>query len=341
MDKRIFISDCEGPISINDNAFELAGHFIEDGEKFFIIISKYDDILADVVKRPGYNAGDTLKLIVPFLKAYGATNDNIIEYSAKNVLLIPNAKDTLKFVNSVMPSFIVSTSYEHYIRALCDSIGFPFENTYSTKLDIDSHPITIEDKKRLMELRKVIIKNPDFETLDEIFWKEITSMEIGKIIDEVKTVGGEGKKETIEDIMNKFGFKASDIMYVGDSITDVQPFRFTRDSGGLAISFNGNEYAIREAEIAVLADNTTIISVFADLFNRFGKDYVIKFVEAFVEDANSAIEDYPINPDLKEKIQNIKILKIEIITRDNIERLTEESSKFRKEVRGEAIGGLG
>lgn len=341
MGKRIFISDCEGPISINDNAFELAGHFIEDGEKFFTIISKYDDILADVVKRPGYNAGDTLKLIVPFLKAYGATNDNIMEYSAKNVLLIPNAKDTLKFVNSIMPSFIVSTSYEHYIRALCDIIGFPFENTYSTKLNIDSRPISPEDKKRLKELRKIIIKNPDFETLDEIFWKEIRSMEIGKIIDEVKTVGGEGKKEAIEDILNKFGFKASDVMYVGDSITDVQPFQFTRDNGGLAVSFNGNEYAIREAEIAVLADNTTIISVLADLFNRFGKDFVVEFVNAFTKDPKSALENYPINSDLKEKIQNMKMLKIEIITKDNIERLTEESSKFRKEVRGEAIGGLG
>ncbi len=341
MGKRIFISDCEGPISINDNAFELAGHFIEDGEKFFTIISKYDDILADVVKRPGYNAGDTLKLIVPFLKAYGATNDNIMEYSAKNVLLIPDAKDTLKFVNSIMPSFIVSTSYEHYIRALCDIIGFPFENTYSTKLDIDSRPISPEDKKRLTELRKIIIKNPDFETLDEIFWKEIRSMEIGKIIDEVKTVGGEGKKEAIEDILNKFGFKASDVMYVGDSITDVQPFQFTRDNGGLTVSFNGNEYAIREAEIAVLADNTIIISVLADLFNRFGKDFVVKFVNAFTKDPKSALENYPINSDLKEKIQNMKILKIEIITKDNIERLTEESSKFRKEVRGEAIGGLG
>ncbi|HSO26164.1 MAG TPA: energy-converting hydrogenase A, subunit R, partial [Methanobacteriaceae archaeon] len=70
MPKKIFITDCEGPLSINDNAFELAGHFIPQGENFFSKVSKYDDILVDEVKRPGYNAGDTLKLIIPFLIAY-------------------------------------------------------------------------------------------------------------------------------------------------------------------------------------------------------------------------------------------------------------------------------
>jgi len=101
MGKKVFISDCEGPISINDNAFELAGHYIEDGEKFFTIISKYDDILVDEVKREGYNAGGTLKLIIPFLKAYGATNKDIVEFSKENVLLVPGAKDTLGYVKEI------------------------------------------------------------------------------------------------------------------------------------------------------------------------------------------------------------------------------------------------
>ena len=66
--KRVFISDCEGPISKNDNAYELTARFVPDGDKLFAVISKYDDVLADVLKKPSYNAGDTLKLILPFLK---------------------------------------------------------------------------------------------------------------------------------------------------------------------------------------------------------------------------------------------------------------------------------
>ncbi|HOQ19948.1 MAG TPA: energy-converting hydrogenase A, subunit R, partial [Methanothermobacter sp.] len=29
--RKLFVTDCEGPISLNDNAFELASHFIPDG----------------------------------------------------------------------------------------------------------------------------------------------------------------------------------------------------------------------------------------------------------------------------------------------------------------------
>ncbi len=71
--RKVFVSDCEGPISKNDNAFELASQFIPSGDRLFTQISRYDDILADIIKREDYKAGDTLKLILPFLKAYDVT----------------------------------------------------------------------------------------------------------------------------------------------------------------------------------------------------------------------------------------------------------------------------
>lgn len=278
---------------------------------------------------------------MPFLKAYGATNDNIIDFSSKNILLIPSAKEMLNFISSIMPSFIVSTSYEHYIRALCNLTGFPYKNTYSTKLDIDSHPLSSRDQKRLRKLVKIIIQNPEFDVLDEIFWKDIPSMEIGKIIPEVETVGGEGKKVAVKDILNKHGYHASDVMYVGDSITDVQPLEYINDNGGLSISFNGNEYAIREAEVAVISSDATIISILADLFNSLGKESTIRFIEIYNEDPKSAIQNGQINPKLQEKILKTKLPRVEIIKKDNMEEISKESSEFRKKVRGEAIGGLG
>jgi energy-converting hydrogenase A subunit R len=114
--KRVFVSDCEGPISKNDNAYELTAHFVPDGDKLFSIISGYDDVLADIVKKSGYNAGDTLKLILPFLKAYDITDQLMQEFSAKNLLLIAGTKDTLHYIAGMAEAFIVSTSYEHYLR---------------------------------------------------------------------------------------------------------------------------------------------------------------------------------------------------------------------------------
>jgi len=339
--KKVFISDCEGPISVNDNAFELAGHYIEEGEKFFTILSKYDDILVDEVKREGYYAGGTLKLIIPFLKAYGATNDEIIKFSTENVLLIPGAKETLQYIKKIMPSFIVSTSYSQYIQALCNLIGFPFENTYSTFMDIDGYDLNDKDKQKLMEYRETIIKNPDFEVIDEIFWKDILELKIHEIMKNVNPVGGEGKKEAVLDIIAKFGFEKSDIMYVGDSITDVESLKFAKENDGLAISFNGNEFAIRAAEIAIMADNTVITSIIADLFNKYGKEEVINFIKSYMNNPNVSIDEYDINNDLKKLIKQVNLPKIELITSENFEDIVNESKTFRNIVRGEAIGALG
>ncbi len=176
MGRKFFVSDCEGPISINDNAFELSGHFIDDGEKFFEILSKYDDVLADELKRPGYNAGGTLKLIVPFLKAFNANNQNIISFSTEHVHLISGAMETLNFLNKTMPSFIVSTSYNHYIWALCKVTEFPFSNTYSTELDMDSVKIEDSEIEVLKRFKTTIMAQPEFDVLEDIFWKQIPKL---------------------------------------------------------------------------------------------------------------------------------------------------------------------
>ena len=93
--KKIFVSDCEGPISKNDNAFEIVAHFVPNGDKLFTLISKYDDVLVDVVKKKDYSAGGTLKLVLPFLKAYNVTDKQMQEFSRQNLIFIADTKDTL------------------------------------------------------------------------------------------------------------------------------------------------------------------------------------------------------------------------------------------------------
>lgn len=146
-----FITDCEGPISKNDNAFELASWLIPEGDRFFTLVSRYDDVLSDIIKKPDYKPGDTLKLILPFLKAYGATNAKMSTYSKANVLLVPGADETLRFIEDIMPAYIVSTSYEQYILALCEEIRFPKENTYCTRIDIDHYDLSVDEIEKTEE----------------------------------------------------------------------------------------------------------------------------------------------------------------------------------------------
>ena len=359
--KRAFISDCEGPISKNDNAFEITSHFVPNGDKLFTVISRYDDVLADVIKKPGYKAGYTLKLILPFLKAYDVTDQKMREFSAQNLILIPNVKDTLRYVRNVAHAFIVSTSYEHYIEALCQALNFPYENTYCTKVNIDKYHMTAGEKNSLKKLTREIQQMPiieipsgarslnDFpeeyrktiQRLDEIFWKEIANMESGKIFREVNPVGGEEKANAVKDAAEKVGIDLSSVMYVGDSITDVEAFRLVKENDGLAVSFNGNQYAIKTAEIAILSENSVVTAVIADAFCRFGKRETLSLMENW---SREVLKKSHVNQTLLNRLFVLYpsgLPKVKIITDENMEVLIKESGKFRKKVRGEAIGRLG
>jgi energy-converting hydrogenase A subunit R len=358
--KRIFVTDCEGPISKNDNAFELSSHFIPNGDKLFSNISKYDDVLADALRRPGYSAGSTLKLILPFFKAYDLTDKQMEDFSAKNILLIPNTQDTLRYIQVYAEVFIVSTSYEHYIKALCKTLDFPFQNTYCTKVSLDQYPITQQEKDRLKQIAQEISQMPPIEIpygartigdfsrknqatiqrLDEIF-AEISKMDVGKLLTDVVTIGGEQKAQAIRDSTKRLGLKTSEVMYVGDSITDVEAFKLVRSNGGLAISFNGNGYAVKNADVAIMAESNLVIAVLADRFCRLGKDQAIKVLSYW---CRSAVEQSGVNSALIKQLYSVypgALPRVELVSTRNSDALTKESSEFRKQVRGVAVGRLG
>ena len=358
---RIFVSDCEGPLSKNDNAFEVSAHFIPRGNYFFSLISKYDDVLADVVRRPEYRAGDTLKLITPFLRAYDVTNRELEEFSAENVILIHGAKEALRLIRGIMPSFIVSTSYTQYMYALCAVLDFPWENVRCTKLDLDRYCLKKAERERLRLLTKEIVELPMIdipdgaeslsqlpaqsrevvEKLDDVFWEEISHMKAGALLREVQPVGGQEKAEAINEIVSKLNCGLDEVMYVGDSITDVQAFHLVRESGGLAVSFNGNAYAVRSSDVAVLSESATVTAALAAVFSELGRGGVLDLLGDL---------GYPalckFCPD-KEVLKAVSAAypdgfpRAERITIDNENKLVRESSSFRKNVRGDAIGKLG
>jgi energy-converting hydrogenase A subunit R len=359
--KRVFISDCEGPISRNDNAFETTTHFVPNGAKLFTVISRYDDVLADITKKPRHRAGDTLKLVLPFLKAYGATDEAMHEFSARNLVLIQGAKDTLDHVRSITDAFIVSTSYEHYMKALCQAVNFPFENVYCTRFRLDNYSICENEKADLKQIAEKIAKLPVFEIptpakslkdlpkeaqstikqLDEFFWNRIIHMEFGRIYAEVKPVGGIEKAEAIEKIADKLNVKLPDMMYVGDSITDEEAFKLLKKGEGLTVSFNGNQYAVKNADIAVLSENSVVTAIIADVFIRFGKEAALALAENW---SRQTIRDSQVSKQLIARLFQLypgELPKVRIVTSENVEDLADESSKFRKKVRGETIGGLG
>ncbi|WP_303247301.1 HAD hydrolase family protein [uncultured Methanobrevibacter sp.] len=347
MKSKSYITDCEGPLTLNDNAYELADYFIPDGGELFKTLSLYDDYLVDIVEKEGYKAGNTLKLILPFLLNAGVTNDDMVEFSRNNISVLKDSKELLNHIKKMMNHYIVSTSYGQYIEALSDYMDFPFENTFYTSVDVDVD-MSNEEKESIEKFKNQILENPkDYDLFDKIFFEEIPKMSFYDSIKDVEVVGGEGKKKAIEKIISDKNIDKNQIFYIGDSITDVEPLKFAKNNDGISVSFNGNRYSINAAEIAIISESAIPSLLIADIYNENDKEEVLKFIEEYNSSNNieNILKKYNITSEVKNKFlntfnsNNYPIIKI--IDNDNFYDIVDESSKMRNTIRGQKIGELG
>jgi len=339
MNKKFYVTDCEGPLSINDNAYEISNYFIPNGGEFFSILSNYDDILAERNKGEHF-AGSTLKFILPFFKAYDLTENDLIEFSQDNIHMVSGAYKMIKYVQKIMPFYIVSTSYNQYIKALSDKTGFVYDNTYSTILELDKYELESMEQEKLLDMHDNILLDNSFENIDHLFNNVISKMKINALVDSVKPIGGIGKREAILDIIEKNNYKAENLMYSGDSITDKEALEYAKDNNGISISFNGNIHSIKSAAISIASENNLILAVIADIFNDKSTSGVYDFIHEYNENSLEALLNTSIDTDI---IQELLLTKasIDIITEDNIEELNNKSKITRNKVRGKNIGELG
>jgi len=114
-----------------------------------------------------------------------------------------------------------------------------------------------------------------------------------------------------------------------------------RDGGGLTVSFNGNSYAVKSAEIAVLSENSVTTAIIADFFCKLGRQQTLQVLENWnLETLRKSALSQPLLDRLF-RLYPKALPKVQIVTAENMEMLVKESSEFRKKVRGEDVGRLG
>jgi energy-converting hydrogenase A subunit R len=150
------------------------------------------------------------------------------------------------------------------------------------------------------------------------------------------------------DSLKKTGNSTSGVFYAGDSITDVEALTLVRENGGLALSFNGNSYAIKAAEWAAISGNTALIGAVAHLVTMYGT----RCLERLPIESDGRCEGANLIKWLKkrgvaqtmfsllEDSQDIPLAIIKVDTA-NVDTIIKESEHVRKEVRGISIGKLG
>lgn len=313
--------DLEGPLSPQDNAYELFSR-IPNGKEIYERLSRYDDILT-LEGREGYEPGDTLALIAPFLKLHGITERDVVEVSNR-ARIVTGARELLEILREDgWKIYIISTSYEQHALNIARRLGIEGNNVCCTKFRVPE--LSDEVRNVLREFESRILRMDEktlIRELDELYFEKLPRMGCN-VFELVKVCGGRRKTDAVKRIMEENDSDPSRIMVVGDSITDYDMLRFARDNGGLSIAFNGNEYSIPYASIAIASTDLRYIYLVASAFVE-GKEKALDVARRWEKIGSS----------------HFHISCVENMDGNMLNRLVELHKECRRAVRGEA-GKLG
>jgi len=247
--------DLEGPLAPQDNAYELMRLF-PNGNRVFEVISRYDDLLT-LQGRADYEPGDTLALTAPFLACHGIKESQIANMGRKAKLTSGALQLVARLKSRGWEVFCISTSYEQYALSITARLGIPLQNVACTSfplerfgrlLNKDDLALLQEAEDRFSSLRT---DDEIQQALDHFYLQVLPKTNSGDIIAKVKPVGGVRKVQALENFATRLRKPLPQWVVVGDSITDYKMLQRVNEAGGLAIAFNGNEYALPHATMSL------------------------------------------------------------------------------------------
>jgi energy-converting hydrogenase A subunit R len=283
--------DLEGPLSPQDNAYELMKLF-PNGSKIFEVISRYDDLLT-LEERKDYEPGDTLALIVPFLILHNISGDNIAEL-ATEASLTGGAEKLISWLQSSgWKIFCISTSYEQYAMRITQKLDIYAHNVACTAFPLDKFRATLspEEKKLMQEAEEDILTMKPVDddekilrSLDKFFREKLPATELGKAIREVRPVGGRRKVAALNKFADKYDEPLSNWVVIGDSITDFRMLQAVEEAKGLAIAFNANEYALPYATMSLASTHISDLQPALEAWQKKKRGWterVVKYKEKY------------------------------------------------------------
>ncbi len=350
-----FICSCWGFLTRNNGTRDICDRFIRNGGHFYDIVSRYDSLCAYVLSREEGRSGNLMKIISPFLKAFGASDLQVHNTSAESLELMPEAGHTIRHAMNVMPGFITTGLYEHDVMNICDALGIPMGNISYTDLSLDSEDMTRPEGRILRDLASDItsLRLPRTEyplnvpmELDPLDVRVLKIMD--KVVEDMKSlestqammrsmssIGSNEKAYTLLEIRRRTSIDLDGTAYVGSHASDYQAMELVNESGGLSISFNGDDFAVRGSTIAVLSNDCTVAGVLLQEFYNSGIEAVTDLVEnwnrKYLKERTFS-DPHLVNAMLK--VNSRKLPEVFIVDRDNVNEIAEKSSAYRKRILG-------
>lgn len=277
--------DLEGPLSPQDNAYELMKLF-HGGDKVFEIISRYDDLLT-LENRPDYEPGDTLALIAPFLAYHGINEENITALARKATLTNGAANLISRLSAHGWKIFCISTSYEQYALHITQRLGIFSQYVASTSFPLDkiSHTLCEEDFHYLEIIEREILSTSSIDDdwikkkLDHFYLEELPKTNFSLLLKQVRPMGGQRKVEALKRFAQAQDEPLSNWVVVGDSITDFKMLQTIEQDGGLAVAFNANEYALPYSTIGLASTHLDDLLTVLETWKKGKRPAVQKLIK--------------------------------------------------------------
>jgi len=160
--------------------------------------------------------------------------------------------------------YIISTSYTHFAHSVANYLDIPQDHVYCTELNLKKANESFLNIKNDVDflfnnIFQQFLANDKklstvIENLNEFFWSKHESDYI-KAMNQVQVRGGIRKELAVEAISEKVKVPISEIIALGDSITDINMLQRLKDEGGIAVSFNGNRFTVGRANVAITTVN--------------------------------------------------------------------------------------
>ncbi len=366
-DKNVCCWDLEGPISTLDFAAELSRLLNQkpilelqdfDFGVFFEMLSEYDDYLIEI---PGvkeelniadYQPGDTLRLVAPLYMSCFSDKE-LVRLAEQNLGLLPGCSELMTILKRKWDVYIISTSYTHFAHSVAKYLNIPQDHVFCTELNLKrANESFLNIKNDVDFLVKNIFQqfltndkklSTVIENLNEFFWSR--KSDYIKAMNQVQVRGGLRKELAVEAISEKVKIPISEMVVLGDSITDINMLQRLKDEGGIAVSFNGNRFTVGRANVAITTVNNLgtlpifeykdSIESFLDLWEKNYINFYSNPKDIPEELISREIKDYFVKYQFVPEIENLKNK-----SNRELDLIIAKQEKMRKKVRGWA-GNLG
>ncbi len=298
--------DLEGPISPQDNARQVFVVYVVMGGRLYPVISRYDDLLT-LANREGYEPGDTLALIIPFLIEAGVIEDDIRVVSAKAGLVAGIPEFYAELHKEGCSIWVISTSWEQHALSIAERVGVAPERVYCTRFPLNQLRAEIgrADLGLIRQVREkaAALYRDNLEDggsdeamlklLNHFYWEELPKTKFGSAVAQVKVMGGRRKVWALEEaIRASGGLHLSNAFIVVDSITDFRMAQVVEASGGIAVAWNAKWYCLPWCSCGVAAMDARAIRPLFWAWREGGRPAVREVVEAMIEPENPETGPY-------------------------------------------------